>query len=146
MPPFDVVDMTLRYQRWGQDPFQEASLIADAWNWRAFYLVSAVSMAALTSALAWRLPKLRPAAGASYRALLASFSKLLNDEPVLRVRAWTAAGDVLRKRANRTVEIALPGGNLSIEWRERDDHVLMTGPVAFEFEGCFDPALFAAVA
>ena len=30
-----------------------------------------------------------------------------------------------------------------IEWRERDDHVLMTGPVEFEYEGRFDPALFA---
>ena len=29
-----------------------------------------------------------------------------------------------------------------IEWRERDDHVLMTGPVELEFEGTFDPALF----
>jgi diaminopimelate epimerase len=29
-----------------------------------------------------------------------------------------------------------------IEWREHDDHVLMTGPVAFEFEGRFDPMLF----
>jgi diaminopimelate epimerase len=37
----------------------------------------------------------------------------------------------------------LPGGDLLIEWRERDDHVLMTGGVEFEFEGRFDPALFA---
>ena len=29
-------------------------------------------------------------------------------------------------------------------WRERDDHVLMTGPVEFEYEGKFAPALFAA--
>ena len=36
------------------------------------------------------------------------------------------------------------GGRLQIEWRERDDHVLMTG--WFEYEGRFDPALFAAVA
>jgi diaminopimelate epimerase len=36
----------------------------------------------------------------------------------------------------------LPGGDLAIEWRE-DDHVLMTGPIAYEFEGRFDPALFA---
>jgi diaminopimelate epimerase len=35
---------------------------------------------------------------------------------------------------------------LTIEWRESDDHVLMTGPVEFEFEGRFDPALFKAVA
>jgi predicted MFS family arabinose efflux permease len=52
-----------------------ASLIADAWSWRAFYLVSAVSMAALTGALARYLPTLRPAARANYRTLLASFPK-----------------------------------------------------------------------
>jgi diaminopimelate epimerase len=46
-------------------------------------------------------------------------------------------------RADRTVRVSLPGGDLVIEWRERDDHVLMTGPVQFEFEGRFDPALFA---
>ena len=39
--------------------------------------------------------------------------------------------------------MTLPGGDLSIEWREADCHVLMTGPVEFEFEGRFDPALFA---
>src|SRR5437667_1255298 len=44
-----------------------ASLIADVWSWRAFYLASATSMAALTGALAWYLPKLRPTARASYR-------------------------------------------------------------------------------
>jgi len=48
------------------------------------------------------------------------------------------------KRANRAVQIALPGGELAIEWRERDDHVLMTGPAEFEYEGRFDPALFAS--
>jgi diaminopimelate epimerase len=46
------------------------------------------------------------------------------------------------KRADRRVKVTLPGGDLTIEWRA-DDHVLMTGPVAFEFEGRFDPALFA---
>jgi diaminopimelate epimerase len=50
------------------------------------------------------------------------------------------------RKANRAVTVTLPGGDLSIEWREADDHVLMTGPVAFEYEGRFDPALFAAVA
>ncbi len=50
------------------------------------------------------------------------------------------------KRTNRTVQVALPGGKLTIEWRERDDHVLMTGPASFEYEGRFDPALFAPVA
>jgi diaminopimelate epimerase len=42
------------------------------------------------------------------------------------------------------VKVTLPGGDLMIEWRESDDHVLMTGPVQFEFEGKFDPALFKA--
>ena len=46
-------------------------------------------------------------------------------------------------RTGRKVTVTLPGGDLRIEWRERDDHVLMTGPVAYEDEGRFDPALFA---
>ena len=47
------------------------------------------------------------------------------------------------RRTDRKVTVTLPGGDLTIEWRERDDHVLMTGPVAYEYEGRFDPALFA---
>jgi len=46
------------------------------------------------------------------------------------------------RRTGRTVTVTLPGGDLAIEWLEGDDHVLMTGPVAYEFEGRFDPALF----
>ena len=46
-------------------------------------------------------------------------------------------------RAERRVTVSLPGGELAIEWRESDDHVLMTGPVAYEHKGRFDPALFA---
>jgi diaminopimelate epimerase len=42
------------------------------------------------------------------------------------------------------VTVTLPGGDLRIEWRAREDHVLMTGPIAYEYEGRFDPALFAA--
>jgi diaminopimelate epimerase len=45
-------------------------------------------------------------------------------------------------RTGRKVAVTLPGGNLTIEWRERDNHVLMTGPVEYEYEGRFDPALF----
>jgi diaminopimelate epimerase len=56
-----------------------------------------------------------------------------------------AVAAVRLRRAERKVTVTLPGGDLLIEWRERDDHVLMTGPVAYEFEGRFDPALFAAV-
>ena len=47
------------------------------------------------------------------------------------------------KRAQRRVTVTLPGGDLLIDWRDRDDHVLMTGPVEYEYEGRFDPALFA---
>jgi diaminopimelate epimerase len=46
-------------------------------------------------------------------------------------------------RADRKLTVTLPGGDLAIEWRENDDHVLMTGPVEFEYEGKFDPGLFA---
>jgi diaminopimelate epimerase len=49
------------------------------------------------------------------------------------------------KRTNRKVKVTLPGGELTVDWRDKDDHVLMTGPVQFEFEGKFDPKLFAAV-
>ena len=50
------------------------------------------------------------------------------------------------RRTERKVTVTLPGGDLVIEWRERDDHVLMTGTADFEYEGRFDPALFASVA
>jgi diaminopimelate epimerase len=45
-------------------------------------------------------------------------------------------------RTDRRVTVSLPGGELAVEWREDDDHVLMTGPVAFEHKGRFDAALF----
>jgi diaminopimelate epimerase len=47
------------------------------------------------------------------------------------------------RRTERKVTVTLPGGDLFIEWRESDDHVLMTGPAEIEFRGTFDPALFA---
>jgi diaminopimelate epimerase len=58
----------------------------------------------------------------------------------------TAVSAARLRRTNRTVAVTLPGGELGIEWRERDDHVLMTGPATFEYDGRFDPALFASVA
>jgi diaminopimelate epimerase len=57
-----------------------------------------------------------------------------------------AVAAVRLRKTDRILTVTLPGGDLKIEWRERDDHVLMTGPVAYEFEGRFDPSLFAAVA
>jgi diaminopimelate epimerase len=58
----------------------------------------------------------------------------------------TAVAAARLKRTNRIVHMTLPGGELTIEWRERDDHVLMTGPATFEYAGRFDPALFKSVA
>jgi diaminopimelate epimerase len=47
------------------------------------------------------------------------------------------------KRTERKVRVSLPGGDLMIEWRV-DDHVLMTGPVEYEYAGTFGSQLFAA--
>ena len=46
----------------------------------------------------------------------------------------------------RAGTVRLPGGELVIEWRAADDHVLMTGPVEFEGEFILDDALFEAAA
>jgi diaminopimelate epimerase len=46
------------------------------------------------------------------------------------------------ERAGRNVTVTVPGGDLAIEWRQSDDHVLMTGPVEYERAGHFDPSLF----
>jgi diaminopimelate epimerase len=48
-------------------------------------------------------------------------------------------------RTARKVTVTVPGGALTIDWRETDDHVLMTGPVEFEHNGRFDAALPADV-
>ncbi|HLH51173.1 MAG TPA: diaminopimelate epimerase [Roseiarcus sp.] len=44
-----------------------------------------------------------------------------------------------RGLADRKARISLPGGDLTIEWRSSDDHVLMTGPVELEFEATLAP-------
>ncbi|MEE7450869.1 diaminopimelate epimerase [Methylobacterium radiotolerans] len=45
----------------------------------------------------------------------------------------------------RQASVALPGGELFVEWRA-DDHVLMTGPVALVAEGTLAPELFDSAA
>lgn len=45
-----------------------------------------------------------------------------------------------RGLTGRAAEVVLDGGTLSIEWL-RDDHVLMTGPVALSFTGTLDASL-----
>ena len=70
---------------------------------------------------------------------------------VIRTRVWergsgitqacgtgacaTAVAAVLTGRAERISRIVMDGGTLTIEWREKDNHVYMTGPAAFVFDG-----------
>ena len=50
-----------------------------------------------------------------------------------------------RKRlGERRATVTLPSGDLVIEWRESDGHVLMTGPVELEHEGVLATDLLAA--
>ncbi len=48
-------------------------------------------------------------------------------------------------RAERRARVRLPGGDLTIDWRE-DDHVHMTGPVVLEFETALAPETFEGIA
>ena len=54
--------------------------------------------------------------------------------------AAVAAGR--RELAGRKVKVTLPGGDLLIDWRESDGHILMTGPYALDFEGTLPGELF----
>ena len=47
----------------------------------------------------------------------------------------TAVAAALTGRAGRTSQIVMDGGTLTIEWRESDNHVYMTGPATFVFDG-----------
>jgi len=78
------------------------------------------------------------------------FAQVL-DQNRIRMRVWergvgvtlacgtgacaTAVAAVRRGLTGRKVELLLDGGALSIEWREADGHVLMTGPTAMPFRG-----------
>ncbi|CDX59184.1 Uncharacterized MFS-type transporter YdeR [Mesorhizobium plurifarium] len=68
-----------------------ASLVADAFGWRAFYGISAAALALLAILLGLTLPRRKPVAHASYAELIASLIGLLAQEPVLRRRAFTAS-------------------------------------------------------
>jgi diaminopimelate epimerase len=75
----------------------------------------------------------------------------------LRLRSWergagltracgtaacaAAVAAVRRGLTGRVVTVTLPGGDLVIDWREGDDHILMTGPFALDYEGTLPPEL-----
>jgi diaminopimelate epimerase len=54
----------------------------------------------------------------------------------------TAVAAARREVTGRKVKVKLPGGDLMIEWREWDGHILMTGPYALDFEGTLPAELF----
>ena len=73
------------------------------------------------------------------------------DNKTIRTRVWergsgiteacgtgacaTAVAAALTGKAGRKSDIVMDGGTLSIEWRESDNHVYMTGPAEFVFDG-----------
>ena len=87
-----------------------------------------------------------------------SFADVLGRDHV-RLRVWergvgitlacgsaacaTLVSAVRRGLTDRVARVDLPGGQLVIEWRESDGHVLMTGPVEFEREFTLGAELFA---
>ncbi|OYX87206.1 MAG: diaminopimelate epimerase [Xanthobacter sp. 35-67-6] len=90
-----------------------------------------------------------------------SFAQVLSPDHILlhvwergagRTRACGTAGCATAVAAARTgrtgrqVRVTLPGGDLTLHWRESDDHVLMTGPVAHEFSGILTAEMLAEAA
>ena len=47
----------------------------------------------------------------------------------------TAVAAAQTGKAGRKSNIIMDGGTLTIEWRASDNHVYMTGPAAFVFDG-----------
>ena len=50
----------------------------------------------------------------------------------------TAVAAARTGRAGRSSKIVMDGGTLLIEWRESDNHVYMTGPAEFVFDGTIE--------
>jgi diaminopimelate epimerase len=75
----------------------------------------------------------------------------IENDASIRLRVWERGAGLTRacgtaacatlaaaariKLTGRKATVTLPGGDLAMEWRESDDHILMTGPIAYEFEG-----------
>ncbi len=64
-----------------------SSLVADAFGWRAIFLLSAVLVAGVALFLSRQVPKRQPPPGFRYRGLLRSMGELFRSHPVLRRRA-----------------------------------------------------------
>ena len=64
-----------------------SSLIADAFGWRAVFMMSAVAVTGLAFVMGRLLPERRPKVDHGYVGLIASLWRLLRETPVLRRRA-----------------------------------------------------------
>ncbi len=64
-----------------------SSLVADALNWHAIFIISSVGTAVLALVLHRRLPRRHPQGGIAYGALMASLWRLLKTTAILRRRA-----------------------------------------------------------
>jgi diaminopimelate epimerase len=92
------------------------------------------------------------------RANMSIVSPLAEDH--VRMRVWERGGGITlacgsgacavavachrRGLTGRKVKITMDGGDLWLEWRESDGHVLMTGPVATSCRGELAPELLSA--
>jgi diaminopimelate epimerase len=56
-----------------------------------------------------------------------------------------AVASARRELAGRKVKVSLPGGDLLIEWREDDGHILMTGAYALDYEGTLPAELLQPI-
>jgi diaminopimelate epimerase len=52
--------------------------------------------------------------------------------------AATAVAAIRKGLTERRVDVMLDGGPLTLEWRQEDEHVLMTGPAVTSFSGRVD--------
>ena len=93
-----------------------------------------------------------------YRTNVELVSKRSHDN--LRMRVWERGAGItlacgtgacavavaahLRGLTGRKVTVTVDGGDLHVDWRGSDDHVLMTGPVRFSFAGEVDLAELVA--
>jgi diaminopimelate epimerase len=84
----------------------------------------------------------------------------VKDRAHLRMRVWERGAGITsacgtgacaavvaahrRGLADRKVEVMLDGGALFIELRERDNHILMTGPATLSFKGDVDLGMYAS--
>ncbi|KQW88674.1 MFS transporter [Massilia sp. Root418] len=90
-----------------------SSLVTDALNWHAIFVLSAIGTALLAVLLHYKLPRRQPVSSMRYGALLASLWQLLKSTPILRRRAayqacmfgafslfWTTVPLVLARQFN----------------------------------------------